>query len=100
MLAAEAEVLAAKRRLELDALCSDLKTPEERIRAWERVHGLTLPRDPNHRILARVALKTGLKLEEVQAVQRSDVARRVRPCIAPSKDSSAERRPDDGTFHN
>lgn len=83
MLAAEAEVLAAKRRLELDALCSDLKTPEERIRAWERVHGLTLPRDPNHRILGGIALKTGLTLEEVQAVQRSDVARRIRPRTAP-----------------
>lgn len=99
MLAAEAEVFAAKRRLELDALCSDLKTPEERIRAWERVHGLTLPRDPNHRILGRIALKTGLTLEEVQAVQRSDAARRLRPHIAPSKDSSAERRPGDPTFH-
>jgi len=83
MLAAEAEFRAAQRRLELDALCSDLKTPEERIRAWERVHGLTLPRDSNHRILGGIALKTGLTLEEIHAVQRNDAARRARPRTSP-----------------
>ena len=76
LLAAEAEASAAKRRVELEALCSDLKTPEERIRAWERVHGLSLPRDPNHPVLGGIALKTRLTLEQVQAVQRSDAARR------------------------
>lgn len=76
MLAAEAEANAARRRVELEELRSDLNTPEQRIRAWERVHGLILPRDPNHRILRAIALETRLSLEEVQAVQQSDVARR------------------------
>jgi hypothetical protein len=83
MLAAEAEVKAARRRVELEELCSDVMSPEQRIRAWEKVHGLALPRDPNHRILAAIALKTGLTLEEVQAVQRSDAARRMGPSTAP-----------------
>ena len=78
MLAAEAEFRAATRRLELDDLCSELKTPEERIRAWERLHGLTLPRNPNHAVLGGIALKTGLTLQEVQAVQRNDASRRMR----------------------
>ena len=77
MLAAEAEANAARRRVELEELRSDLNSPEQRIHAWERVHGLTLPRDPNHRILRTVALGTGLTLEQVQAVQRNDATRRM-----------------------
>ena len=77
MLAAEAEANAARRRVELEELCSDLMTPEERIRAWERVHGLKLPRDPKHRILGAIALRTRLTLEQVQAVQHDDAARRM-----------------------
>jgi hypothetical protein len=77
MLAAEAEASAAKRRLELEELRSELNTPEQRIRAWERVHGLTLPRNPKHRILGAIALETRLTLEQVLAVQRNDAERRV-----------------------
>ncbi len=76
MLAAEAEVNAAKRRVELEELKSDLTSPEQRIRAWERVHGLRLPRDPNHHILAVIALATKLTVEQIQAVQLDDAARR------------------------
>lgn len=76
MLAAEAGANAARRRVELEELSSDLMSPEQRIRAWEKVHGLRLPRDPNHRILAAIALKTRLTLEEVQAVQHDFAARR------------------------
>jgi hypothetical protein len=77
MLAAEAEASAAQRLIELEALRSDVNTPEQRIRAWERVHRLVLPRDPNHHILHAIALKTGLTLEQIQAVQRNDAARRL-----------------------
>jgi len=77
MLAAEAAAAAATRRVELDALRSDMNTPEQRIRAWERVHALILPRDPNHRILLSIALETKLTVEQVRAVQRDDAARRV-----------------------
>jgi hypothetical protein len=77
MLAAEAEANAAKRRIELEELRSDLMSPEQRIRAWERIHGLTLPRDPNHQILGAIALETRLTMEQVQAVQHDDAARRM-----------------------
>lgn len=77
LLAAEAELNAAKRRVEMEELRSDLKTPEQRIRAWERVHGLALPRDPNHHVLGAIALETRLTLEQVQAVQRNDAERRM-----------------------
>ncbi len=45
-------------------------TPGERIRIWERLHGLTLPRDPTHRLLAVVATATDLALEQVLEEQR------------------------------
>ena len=77
MLAVEAEASAAQRRLEMEQLRSDLNTPEQRIRAWERVHGLTLPRDPNHHILLAIALETKLTVEQIQLVQRNDAARRM-----------------------
>lgn len=76
ILAAEAAANAAKRRVELDELRSELKTPEQRVRAWERVHGLALPLDPGHPILDLIAVKTRLTMEEVQAVQRNDAVRR------------------------
>lgn len=76
MLAAEAVANAAKRRVELEELRSERKSPEERVRAWERVHRLALPLDPGHPILELIALKTRLTMEEVQAVQRNDAVRR------------------------
>lgn len=76
MLAVEEDVKAARRLLELEELRSDLKSPQERIRAWERLHGLTLPLNPNHPILDAIAVKTRLTLQQVQAVQREDAARR------------------------
>ena len=45
-------------------------TPEMRIRVWERLHQVRLPKDPAHPIMARVAEVTGLDLAEVLEVQR------------------------------
>lgn len=84
MLAAEANARAEKRRAALEELRSDLRSPEERVRAWERVHGLTLPIDPNHPILDLVAANTRLTMQEVQAVQRNDAALRS-ASVAPPK---------------
>ncbi|MBV9723791.1 MAG: hypothetical protein JO299_01335 [Gammaproteobacteria bacterium] len=75
-LAADAEARAEKRREDLAELRSDLNTPEQRIRAWERVHELTLPLNPNHPILDVIAVKTRLTIEQVQDVQRAEAARR------------------------
>lgn len=76
MLAVEAEARAAKRRIELEELRSDAKSPEERVRTWERLHALRMPRDPNHPILDVIAIATRLTLEQVRAVQEKDAAMR------------------------
>jgi hypothetical protein len=45
-------------------------TPEVRVRVWEKLHQVRLPRDPAHAILAVVARQTALPLAEVLEVQR------------------------------
>jgi hypothetical protein len=62
--------IAERRRLDLVEQASVLNTPEARIRIWERLHGISLPRDPAHRLIGIVASGTGLTLDEVRAEQR------------------------------
>lgn len=45
-------------------------SPEVRVRTWEKLHQLRLPKDPEHAILRQVAKQTELKLSEVLEVQR------------------------------
>jgi len=58
------------RRNELLELSATANAPEARIRAWERTHGLTLPRAAAHPVLNSVAAATRLTLEQVHAEQR------------------------------
>jgi hypothetical protein len=51
---------AERRRNDLAEQSSRLKTAEERIRIWERIHEVTLPRDPAHRLVEIIAANTGL----------------------------------------
>jgi hypothetical protein len=51
-------------------------TPEARVRAWEKLHGLSLPSTPGHPVLGIVCSATGLGLTEVQEVQHLRAARR------------------------
>jgi hypothetical protein len=44
--------------------------PGERIRIWERLHGLPLPLNPTHKLLGVIAAATDLQLEQVQEEQR------------------------------
>lgn len=53
---------------------SDLNTPAVRIRAWERLHRLTLPRQPAHSVLSVIAEATRLTLEQVREEQRRRLA--------------------------
>jgi len=48
--------------------------PETRVRIWERLHQVRLPKDPAHAILATVARETGLALDVVLDVQRERAA--------------------------
>jgi len=59
-----------RRRDELSELTATTNTPDARIRAWERTHGLSLPRSAVHPVLNSVAAATHLTLEQVQAEQR------------------------------
>lgn len=63
-----------QRQRELLEQSSSLNTPKDRIRIWERLHQIALPRDPQHRLLGVIAVDTGLKLEDVHEEQRQRVA--------------------------
>lgn len=63
-----------RRRIELLDLSSTANPPHARIRAWERAHGLTLPRVESHPVLASVAAATHLTLEQVREEQRRRLA--------------------------
>lgn len=60
---------AERRRLDLAEQSSRLKTAEERIRIWERIHEVTLPRDSAHRLVEIIAANTGLSDAEVREEQ-------------------------------
>jgi hypothetical protein len=76
-LALEERERAHRRRLELAEQRSDLNPPDVRIRAWEKLHALSLPRDPGHPVLGVIAISTGLTLSQVQAEQSARVAQRM-----------------------
>src|ERR1700733_11836278 len=63
-----------RKQQELLEQVSDRNTPAQRIRIWERRHGLTLPRDSNHRLLAIVAAATDLALHQVNEEQQRRLA--------------------------
>jgi hypothetical protein len=65
----ESERLQSKQR-ELLEQTSHRNTPAERIRIWERRHGLTLPRDVNHRLIGVIAHQTNLARDQVREEQR------------------------------
>ena len=48
-------------------------THEARVRIWERLHQVRLPKDPAHPILALIAKQTGMKLAEVREVQSARI---------------------------
>jgi len=67
-----------RRQAELSEMTATANAPGARIRAWERTHGLSLPRGATHPVLNSVAAATHLTLEQVQAEQR----RRLEPAPA------------------
>jgi hypothetical protein len=76
-IALEQAHLEERRQTELLELSAHANAPDARIRAWERTHGLTLPRAAEHPVLNAVAAATRLTLEQVQAEQR----RRLTPAV-------------------
>jgi hypothetical protein len=57
------------RQKQIDEQSSPLNSPCVRIKAWERLHQVDLPRDPAHRLVDIIATNTGLSADEVRAEQ-------------------------------
>jgi hypothetical protein len=73
---------AERRQQELLEQRSSTNTPASRIRLWEKLHQIDLPRSPSHRLIDVIAAQTGLTSEDVRDEQRL----RTRPVVptAPS----------------
>ncbi len=67
---------AERRRMDIAEQSSRLKSAEERIRIWERIHEVTLPRDSAHRLVEIIATNTGLTQTEVREEQSRRAALR------------------------
>jgi len=61
---------AALRADELASQVSPMKDAEARIRIWERLHALRLPRSSNHVLVRVIAAQTRLTVGEVHEEQR------------------------------
>jgi hypothetical protein len=59
-----------RRQLDLAEQSSALNTPDARIRIWERLHEVRMPRDPAHSLMKVIASGTGLTLDQVREEQR------------------------------
>lgn len=65
----QAEALE-RRQQDLAQQSSPHNSPTDRIRIWERLHQLSLPVNPAHRLVSIIAANTGLSTAEVQEEQR------------------------------
>ena len=62
---------AEVRQRELIEQASTVNSPDLRIRIWERLHEITMPRDVGHRLLGVIAAQTGLTMAQVQSEQQN-----------------------------
>lgn len=69
----------ANRLEKLASQSSPFTEPEERIRIWERLHELRLPRSPDHSLVRVIATQTDLSVQAVQQEQRRRAAALVKP---------------------
>ena len=65
----QAEVLDRRQR-ELEEQSSPEHDPTTRIRIWERIHEIELPRSSTHQLIGVIAADTGMSRNEVLAEQR------------------------------
>lgn len=72
---------AELKRLDVEAQSAPSNSIDLRIRAWEKVHRLSMPFDPAHPVLVAIATATQLTLEQVQDEQRLRRARRAPAAI-------------------
>ena len=63
-----------ERKQQVALLSSPLSSADERIRLWEKLHALALPRSPTHKLLPIIAQQTAIDLAEVLEVQQQRFA--------------------------
>jgi hypothetical protein len=73
-LAREQAEMEERRSEALAGQVSVVNAPSERIRIWEQLHGLPMPRSPTHKLLRVIAAGTQLRLEQVREVQQQRLA--------------------------
>lgn len=73
-----------RRQQQLHEQSSPLNTPSDRIRIWERLHQVELPRNPSHRLIGVIAQNTGLSADDVRAEQRIRANPSALPAVAAS----------------
>jgi hypothetical protein len=61
---------AAVRQRALEAQSSADNDPQVRIRTWERLHVLALPRTPEHALVKVIATQTRLTVDQVHGEQQ------------------------------
>jgi hypothetical protein len=71
----EEEERVKQRTRQFEELRTELNSVSVRIRAWEKMHGLRLPTDPDHPILDVISSVTGIPLA---ALREEQLARRSR----------------------
>jgi hypothetical protein len=74
---------AAERQQQIALQSSPLSGAEERIRLWEKLHALNLPRSAQHKLLRVIAEQTNLSIQDILDAQQRRVAPVVTSVIAP-----------------
>jgi hypothetical protein len=76
--------LAAERQRQIALQSSPLSEPDERIRLWEKLHALRLPKSNAHTLLRVIAEQTNLTLQQVLSVQQHRAASADAPLAPPT----------------
>ncbi len=63
-----------RRQQALIEQASTLNTPQARIRIWEQLHAIALPRDTAHRLIGVIAAHTGLTVAQIREEQQQRAA--------------------------
>jgi hypothetical protein len=72
---------AAERQQQIAAQASEFNAPEERIRLWEKLHALPLPRSATHKLLHVIAAQTRLSIQQVREEQQRRASLSGQPLI-------------------
>jgi len=88
-----ADLERAEARLrEIESQTSFVHSPEERIRIWERLHALSLPKGATHPLVAVIAAQTNLTAGDIVEEQQRR-RRPAQPAAALPSDPAAVRLP-------